>query len=61
MRKHIATLYWVRPEIVIEVRWYPAYKGVTSNEKVDKCVKIWIEKLDTCRVEWLNFSAQIEV
>ena len=54
-------MYWVRPEIVIEVRWYPAYKGVTSNEKVDKYVKIWIEKLDTCRVEWLNFSAQIEV
>ena len=31
--KHIATLRMARPDIVIEIRWCLAYKGVTSGEK----------------------------
>jgi len=32
-RKYIATLRRSRPDITIEIRWCPAHKGVTGNEK----------------------------
>jgi len=38
-RKHIATLRRARPDIVIEIRWYPAHKGVAGNEKSGRVVQ----------------------
>jgi len=32
-RKHIVVLRRVRPDITIEIRWWPAHKGVPRNEK----------------------------
>ena len=46
-RKHIATLRRARPGIVIEVRWCPAHKGVTGDEKADNWAKIAAEESDT--------------
>ena len=60
-QKHIATLRQSRPGIVIEVRWCPAHKGVTGNEKADEWAKIGAEKPSTRGVEWPNFPVQTEV
>ena len=43
-RKHIATLRKSRPGIVIEIRWCPAQKGVTGNEKADEWAKAAAEQ-----------------
>jgi len=60
-RKHIATLRRVRPDIVIEIRWCPAHKGIIGNEKADEWAKIAAEEPDTRGVEWLNYSDRTEV
>jgi len=44
VRQHIATLHRARPGIVIEIRWYPAHKGVISNEKADEWAKVAAEQ-----------------
>jgi len=36
VRKYIATLRRARPGITIEIRWFPAHKGVADNEKADE-------------------------
>ena len=56
VRKHIATLRRARPEIVIEIRWCPAHKGVAGNKKADEWAKIAAEDPDTRGVEWLRYS-----
>jgi len=52
--KHIAALRRARPGIIIEIRWCPAHKGITGNEKVDEWVKIAAEEPDTRGLEWLS-------
>jgi len=39
-RKHIATLRKARAGIAIEIRWCPAHKEVTGNEKADEWAKM---------------------
>jgi len=56
VRKHIATLRRARPELVIEIRWCPAHKGVAGNKKADEWAKIAAEDPDTRGVEWLRYS-----
>jgi len=59
-RKHIATLWRAKPDIIIEIRWYPAHKSIAGNEKADEWVKIAAEEPDTRGVEWLNYSDRTE-
>jgi len=42
--KHIATLHRARPGIVIEIRWWPAHKGVVGTEKADEWAKVAAEQ-----------------
>ena len=39
-RKHITTLHRARKDIVIEIRWCPAHKGVAGNEKANQWANI---------------------
>jgi len=57
-RKHIATLWRARPGIIIEIRWCPAHKGVSGNEKADECAKLAAEEPDAHSVEWLQAGAR---
>jgi len=50
-RKHIAALRRARPNIATGIRWYPARKGVTGNEKAGEWTKFTAEEPDACRVE----------
>jgi len=59
-RKHIAALRRVKPDIVIEIRWCPAHKGISGNEKADEWAKIAAEEPDTRGVEWLSYSDRAE-
>ena len=52
-QKHIATLYRVRPFIIIKIQWFSAYKSIASNEEADEWVKTAAEKPRTCHVEHL--------
>ena len=58
-RKHIAVLRKARPDI-IEIRWCPAHKGVTGNEKADEWTKLAAEEPDARGVEWLRYSDRAE-
>jgi len=60
-RKHIPTLRRARTGIVIEIRWCPANKGITGNEKADEWAKIAAEAPDTRGVVWLDYSDRTEV
>jgi len=53
-REHIAALRRAAPDIVIEVRWCPAHKGVEGNEKVDEWAKLAAEEPDARGVEGLE-------
>jgi len=55
-RKHIAALRRAKPGIIIEIRWCPAHRGITGNEKADEWAKIAAEEPDTRGVEWLSYS-----
>ena len=45
-----------RPDITIEIRWFPAHKGVVGNEKSDEWAKLAAEEPDARGVEWLGYS-----
>jgi ribonuclease HI len=51
-----AVLRKARPEIVIEIRWCPAHKGIAGNEKVDEWAKQAAEEPDAHGVKWLSFA-----
>ena len=53
VRKHIATLRKVRPDITIEIRWCPAHEDIAGNEKADEWAKIAAERQSACGVEHL--------
>jgi diaminopimelate decarboxylase len=36
VRSHIAILRRARPDIIIEIRWCPAHKGIAGDEKADQ-------------------------
>jgi len=55
-RKHIAALRRAKPSITIEIKWCPARKGVTENEKADKWAKLAAEEPDARGVKWLGYS-----
>ena len=55
-RKHIATLRKAKPNIVIEIRWCPAHKGIQGNEKADEWAKLAAEEPDFRGVEWLKYQ-----
>jgi len=59
-RKYIATLRRSGPDITIEIRWCPAHKGVTGNEKADEWAKLAAEEPDARGVEWLAYSDRAE-
>jgi len=60
-RKHIAALHRARPDITIEIQWYPAHKGIAGNVKADERAKIAAEEPDTRGVEWRKYSDRTEV
>ena len=55
-RKHIEVLRRDKPDIAIGIRWCPAHKGVTGNEKADEWAKFVAEKPDARGVECLGYS-----
>jgi ribonuclease HI len=57
-RRWITALRQSRPEIVIEIRWCPAHKGVEGNEKADEWAKLAAEEPDFRGVEWLGRADQ---
>jgi len=59
-RKHITTLRRARKDIVIEIRWCPAHKGVAGNEKADEWAKIAAGEPNTRGVQWLSSSGRTE-
>ena len=59
--KHIAALRRAGPGIIIEIRWFPARKGIEGNEKADEWAQIAAGGPDDCGVEWLNYSDRTEV
>jgi len=59
-RNHIATLRRAKPDINIEIRWFPAHKGVAGNEKADEWAKLAAEEPDARGVERLTYSDRVE-
>jgi len=57
-RMHTAVLRRARPDIIIEVRWCPAHKGVAGNERADEWDKIAAEEPDARGVEYLSYLDQ---
>jgi len=59
-RKHTAALRKARPDIAIEIRWCPAYKGFPGNEKADEWAKLATDEPDARGVECLGYSDWVE-
>ena len=49
-----------RADITIEIRRFPAHKGVPLNEKADEWTKLAAEEPDVRGVEWLGYSDRAE-
>jgi len=58
--KHIAVLRRARPDTTIEVRWCPAHKGASGNEKADEWARIAAEEPDARGVEQLSYLGRAE-
>jgi len=53
-RKHIATIPRRRPGVTAELRWRPAHKEVSGNEKVDEWAKLAAHEPEAHGVEHLR-------
>jgi len=51
---NLFSLRRARPGIAVEVRWCPAHKGVSGNQKADGWAKLAAEEPDARGVEWLS-------
>jgi len=58
--KHIAVLRKARPDIIVEIRWCPAHKGVPGNEKADEWAKLAVAEPDAREVGWLSYLGRAE-
>jgi len=59
-RKRIEVLWRTRLDITIDIRWCPAHKGVTDNEKAGERAKFTGEKPDARGVEYLCYPDKTE-
>jgi len=59
-RKHIAALRRAKPDIITEIRWCPARKGVLGNEKADEWAgaKLAAEHPDARGGEWKHYTGR---
>jgi len=60
-RRHIAALRKARPDIIIEIRWCPAHRGIVGNEKADEWARIAAEGPGARGVGRLGCSGRAEV
>jgi hypothetical protein len=59
-RKDVATRWRARSDILIEIRWYSAHKGVPGNEKADELAKLAAKEPDARGVEWVEYPNRME-